>query len=719
MKLNTLEHALELAKEGFYVFPVRAGDKLPAFKDWQRLATREDFKIKSWWARKNYNIGVSTSKFKERDCLLVIDVDEKKGNSGSKELRKLKDSGFKFPPTRVHETPTGGKHIIYKTDFPVKQGTHVLGKGLDIRAKGGYIVGQGSVIGGKPYTLEHKFEVAKAPDWLIEKLTSVKLKSDYAALPKEAESSRDRAFDYLKTAPLSIEGDGGDEIAFRVACQLKDLGVSKDHALEYMTEYWNERCEPPWDIKELETKISNAYQYGKLPFGHDSPEAQFDPLESSSDLLSPIQELNKEFAFVTLGGGSQILWETTDADGTPKTDYLSVQAFHQKFASRTMQVDGGIKQVTHVWMKSSLRRSYDGVKFLPGIPCPDRFYNLWKGFSNIDPPKSLPKIANDSLKMLLDHLHENICDGDEKLTHWLTGWFAHLIQKPWEKPLVAVVFKGSKGVGKSALIERMGALVKSHFRVTSNIRYLLGNFNSHLENSLLFVLEEAFWSGDKKAEGILKDLITGSTFNVERKGREPYTAINRTRIVIIGNDDWVVPATHDERRFAVFGVGEKLKQNRNYFKKMREGMEAGGYYLLFNYLKEYDFKDVDVNFAPETKALLEQKLESLEPFYDFWHVCLHEEMIDIEGFDTDWPEEILCKDFRDAFKAYFSSRNIRSRFPDDRRIGRMLKTCLGGHSVRFKKRTDDGVKWVYRLPPVDQCRELWDKYIGNSGGTLH
>ena len=43
-----------------------------------------------------------------------------------------------------------------------------------------------------------------------------------------------------------------------------------------------------------------------------------------------------------------------------------------------------------------------------------------------------------------EHLFENICGREKILADWLTCWFAHLIQKPYEKPLVALVLRGGK-----------------------------------------------------------------------------------------------------------------------------------------------------------------------------------------------------------------------------------------------------------------------------------
>ena len=49
--------------------------------------------------------------------------------------------------------------------------------------------------------------------------------------------------------------------------------------------------------------------------------------------------------------------------------------------------------------------------------------------------------------------------------------------------------------------------------------------------------DEAFWAGDKQAEGKLKDLITGAHHFIEFKGKEPVLVENHTRLLVIGNQD--------------------------------------------------------------------------------------------------------------------------------------------------------------------------------------
>ena len=45
---------------------------------------------------------------------------------------------------------------------------------------------------------------------------------------------------------------------------LRDFGISEGQVFELLSESgWNGRCEPPWDVGELEKKIENSYEYGQ------------------------------------------------------------------------------------------------------------------------------------------------------------------------------------------------------------------------------------------------------------------------------------------------------------------------------------------------------------------------------------------------------------------------------------------------------------------------
>lgn len=290
---SMLDHALALARQGFNVFPLRQMSKLPAIKDFPNEATQDEEKIRTWWRdRPTCNIGISTTRFGDDQALVVIDVDNKGGKSGDDTLFAL---GFEFelPATREQRTPSGGRHLVYTCAEPVKQGAGVLGDGLDIRSKGGYIVGAGSRVRVEDadelgvYTMDAT-PIADAPTWLIERCGRPREKAADAGAPTgpvDQPPQVDRAVYYLTNdAPLAIEDGTGDSTTYKVAAGVKDFGISEARCLDLMIEHWSERCLPPWLPDDLAVKVANAYKHGLNKIGSADPATQFEPIAEPADM---------------------------------------------------------------------------------------------------------------------------------------------------------------------------------------------------------------------------------------------------------------------------------------------------------------------------------------------------------------------------------------------------------------------------------------------------
>src|SRR5690606_18660408 len=78
-----------------------------------------------------------------------------------------------------------------------------------------------------------------------------------------------------------------------------------------------------------------------------------------------------------------------------------------------------------------------------------------------------------------------------------------------------------------------------------------------------------------------------------------------------------------------------------FFKRMRLDLdEADGGAALLHYFLTFDLSGVDVNAAPTTAALLDQKHASLDPLEQWWLDCLSETHVVGSDFGSDWPEHI-------------------------------------------------------------------------------
>lgn len=695
------ESAFRLALHGHRVFPLRVGGKRPAHVGWQTEATDDLDVIDRLWNGTPYNVGIAIP------CGIgVVDIDTKNGKDGYESLRA---EGILLPDTLRQTTPSGGEHHFFALPYPVRNAVGLL-PGVDLKTEGGYVVGAGSVVDGRTYR-GTVLPVVPMPDEIVHRLRR-RVASEVSVLPGTGEISTAvaRCIDLLSRRGEVAAGERNAS-AFVLACAMKRLGCSQEEAGDLLATQW--KCSPPLEDQELTAVVRSAYRTDSI-LGEDAPERQFAPVETPPGNPGDfIDQMNRGYAYAVVGSSGQILWNTTNERDEKETKMLGVATFHQHLANRWIEHEGGKTQVSRMWMLHPRRRSYDGVVFTPGEDPGNRFYNLWRGFSVTPPAEGeiLCQKAHEALAMYREHMRMNVCGGDSEVDRWLLGYFAQLVQQPSNKPPVALVFQGQKGVGKNMLIKPIAKLLGAHALLAAKRRYLIGNFNAHLRHCLLLELDEAFWSGDKEADGILKDLISGDDHLIEPKGLEAYRVRNCTRVVILGNERWLVPATQDERRFAVFHVGTRRQGDLRFWETMWSGMQAGGFRLLLDLLQKFDLSTVDLRKAPETRALLDQKIVSLPLVAQWWYASLQAGRIEGGDFPQEWTEGKLEKRrVRDAFCRYVRELNVSSRFPSDEAFGHELRSMCPSVTTGRTCVEGDRVP-VYLLPSLDMCRMEFDAFI--------
>ncbi|MFC0340770.1 phage/plasmid primase, P4 family [Paracoccus niistensis] len=165
---------LNLAHEGYYVFPVPVGSK-KSHKS-EKLSgskwgmTREEAQIRRDWEKwPEANIGVPCG---EQNGIFVLDLDCKDGVDGVAWLRSMEARHGALPKTVRAQSPTGGLHIWFAyPDFEVRNSASALAPGVDIRGEGGMVVVPPSEKpDGSAYkwiASPHDIAIADAPEWLL------------------------------------------------------------------------------------------------------------------------------------------------------------------------------------------------------------------------------------------------------------------------------------------------------------------------------------------------------------------------------------------------------------------------------------------------------------------------------------------------------------------------------------------------------------------------
>ena len=170
-----MEAALAYAARALPVFPLAPGAKTPLVKGGFKSATTDPQRIRRWWTETpSANIGVPTG---AASGWLVLDIDVKKDAGGEESLRKLLNGHDALPATLEARTPSGGRHMIFRTplDREIRNSAGKLGLGLDVRGEGGYIAVAPSVVNGVAYSWTAECEPATAPDWLLDRASGSKI----------------------------------------------------------------------------------------------------------------------------------------------------------------------------------------------------------------------------------------------------------------------------------------------------------------------------------------------------------------------------------------------------------------------------------------------------------------------------------------------------------------------------------------------------------------
>lgn len=233
---------------GYSPIPLVPDGKKPLipWKEFQnRRATPDE--LSEWFSSTRNNIGIVCGNIS--GGLFAKDFDERsKAEAHFKRFRKL---------TRTIVETRRGFHFYYRK--PDARGTQ--GDKQDDRANGNYVVAPPSLVSTKKYRfveghgLVPPEELCELPEELVSK-----------PMIRKTTGKISDARAYIR-AIKSIQGERGSDACFRVACVLRDSGLSEAEALEEMIGWNVTNASPAWSLRELTHKVKSAFQKGARNVG--------------------------------------------------------------------------------------------------------------------------------------------------------------------------------------------------------------------------------------------------------------------------------------------------------------------------------------------------------------------------------------------------------------------------------------------------------------------
>ena len=376
--------------------------------------------------------------------------------------------------------------------------------------------------------------------------------------------------------------------------------------------------------------------------------------------------------------------------------------------------DGREKEFFIQWLKDPNRRSYKEVGFIPSKNSNPEIFNSFKGFNFEKLEDYQPEEKDDEIiETYLNHL-SLLTNHDKKSIDYLNKYIAHLIQKPEQKPRVAVMLKSKEGFGKDTLITMIENLInKRHIFTTAEIEDVFGTYNIGLRDKLVLVLNEVEGKHGFSNKEKLKNIITENSTIIREKFVSQYDQINYLRLFILSNNINPVEISQTDRRYVVFKAHHK-KPLKSYFDKLHNMIDDDeSMNKLFQYLSNVDISDFKPdNDRPKTDAYLSMKEHNINPIYKFLNIHF------IKGNINEWFAEgvirknkknhcyyVKSNDFFNSYRQYLENLEL-----DFLKINsKTIKAILGDIGIKKKSVRIEGCpNDYYVVNPEDLSEQLKD-----------
>jgi hypothetical protein len=218
--------------------------------------------------------------------------------------------------------------------------------------------------------------------------------------------------------------------------------------------------------------------------------------------------------------------------------------------------------------------------------------------------------ATGECQLYLDHVFENICDGDRRVYDYVLNLMASGVQHPADPQRVALSMRGVPGSGKGVFATEYGKIFGRHFFQLTNPDHLTGKFNAHSAEAMFEFADETLNLNDHRVGALMKTHISERTKMIERKGVDAFQARNYARVWFSTNDEHPLMIEDNDRRYCALYVNPKQAKNRSYFRAILDQMNNGGRAALLQMLLARDIAEFNAEDIPQTKELEMQKLLS-------------------------------------------------------------------------------------------------------------
>ena len=399
--------------------------------------------------------------------------------------------------------------------------------------------------------------------------------------------------------------------------------------------------------------------------------------------------------------------------------------------------DKGEKVTIHIdpfkiWCEWINRREVRAIGFDPREQPNTDLFNLWNGF-NIS-KEVADEYDEKAAEPILNVIKDIWCQGDENSYNYVLDYFSHVIQKPHIKTGVLLALKSKQGGMKGIILEKLAQIIgDDHYAQNSNANFLFGDFNGQLEGKVLVNLDEAFWGGDKKLEGVIKNKITEKRQTINKKNKENYMIDDYANYIITTNNDWFAGCTEDDRRHYCLQLdnrmaGRMTPEKKKYIQPVLDAPCEAFAKILYN----RNISSYNPRQFKKTKLLQEQVERNWNSPKVWWNDVMKDGGFELGNHFIEWnkvlevqgeysmrkygteiknkkkeKKVVYCKDF--LFDCYDRRSYDGRKFMNSAFWREIQKNCLGDLYVENKLQIKKERKIYVFLPSLDEARERWNE----------
>lgn len=250
----------------------------------------------------------------------------------------------------------------------------------------------------------------------------------------------------------------------------------------------------------------------------------------------------------------------------------------------------------------------------------------------------------------------------------IISWFAHRVQRPGEKINHSIILGGPQGIGKDTILSPVQQAVGPWNFADITPAQLMGRFNGFVKSVILRV-SEARDMGDTDRYSLYEHLkiYTASPPEVLRcdeKNRREYGVLNVCGVVITTNykAGGIYLPSDDRRHFVAWSECNKDDFTENYWKKLWDWYDNGGYQNVAAYLSHFDLSGFNPKEPPEKTDAFWEIVNTGRAPEDADMADAIEELQSPDAVTIDMVAEAADADFYDWLNDRRNRRKIPHRF---------------------------------------------------------